>query len=88
MQGIQCDYCRKFSPYSFSNSGMFGNPVQTMPANWVIMTEEKPQSAVSGLLDVISSTPEQPRQPSVFCSRECARDFLIARSLVEGPAAS
>ena len=87
MQGLSCDMCRKFSPFAFNSTGMFGQPIQSMPANWITMVEEKPQPVMSGLLDVISSAPEPPRQPCVFCSRECARNYLVAATLVDGPGA-
>jgi hypothetical protein len=52
------------------------------------MTVEQPRQVMSGLLDAISpSAPEQPQQPSVFCSRECCRDFLRAATLIDGLAA-
>ena len=88
MQGLSCDMCRKFSPYAFNSMGMFGQPIQSMPANWITMVEERPQPVMSGLLDVISSAPEPPPGPSIFCSRACARDYLTAVTLVDGPGAS
>ena len=88
MQGVQCEYCRKFSAYVFSPPNMFGGYAQTMPANWIIMTEEKPQHVMSGLLDVLSTATSEPKLPSVFCSRVCLRDWLVAATLIDGPAAS
>ena len=89
-QGVSCDMCRKFAQFAVSYGGMFGQPSQTMPAGWIIMTEERPpQQAMSGLLDVLSSSvPDPPKGPSIFCSRACARDYLTAVTLVDGPGAS
>ena len=88
MIGLSCDYCRKFCPLQVTYS-MFG-PNQVTPPGWITLAEqERPQQLTSSFLATFTpAAPEPPAQPLNFCSWECSRDYLRAKTLIDGPVAS
>jgi hypothetical protein len=89
MMGYQCDNCREFTPLA-PTQNMFGTQSLSMPAGWIIMTEQPRTTQFGSLLSALTETPSQPEpgQPPSFCSRACAADFFIAITLIENPAAT
>lgn len=89
MIGLQCDWCKHFSAMQVTYT-MFGGQNQVMPPGWITLQEqERPQQVTSSFLATFSSpVPDQPAQPLNFCSKECSRDYLRAKTLIDGTVAN